>query len=43
MKRFFEKKAVFFVLALCLLSAVGMYGMYRMEINKAEYTEFNVA
>ena len=43
MKRFFEKKAVFFVLALCLLSAVGMYGMYRMEINKAEDTEFNVA
>lgn len=43
MKRFFEKKAVFFVLALCLLSAVGMYGMYRMELNKAEDTEFNVA
>lgn len=43
MKRFFEKKAVFFVLALCLLSAVGMYGMYRMEISKAEDTEFNVA
>ena len=43
MKRFFEKKAVFFVLGLCLLSAVGMYGMYRMELSKAEDTEFNVA
>lgn len=43
MKRFFEKKAVFFVLALCLLSAAGMYGMYRMEINKAEDTDLNVA
>lgn len=43
MKRFFEKKAVFFVLALCLLAAAGMYGMYRMELNKAEDTDFNVA
>lgn len=42
MKRFFEKKAVFFVLALCLLSAAGMYGMYRMELNKTENTELNV-
>lgn len=43
LKRFFEKKAVFFVLALCLLAAAGMYGMYRMEINKAEDTDLNVA
>lgn len=43
MKRFFEKKAVFLVLALCLLSAAGMYGMYRMEIKKAEDTDLNVA
>lgn len=43
MKRFFEKKAVFFVLALCLLSAVGMYGMYRMELSKAEDTDLKVA
>lgn len=42
MKRFFEKKAVFFVLALCLLSAAGMYGMYRMELSKAEDTDLNV-
>lgn len=43
MKRFFEKKAVFLVLALCLLSAAGMYGMYRMELSKAEDTDLNVA
>ncbi len=42
-KRFFEKKAVFLVLALCLLSAAGMYGMYRMELSKAEDTDLNVA
>lgn len=43
MKRFFEKKAVFLVLALCLLSAAGMYGMYRMELSKAEDTDLEVA
>lgn len=33
LKRFLEKKAFLLVLLLCVLSALGMYGVYRMEID----------
>ncbi len=41
-KRFLEKKAVFLVLILCVLSAAGMYGMYKMEFNKAEDKDLDI-
>ncbi len=34
LKRFLEKKAFLLVLLLCVLSAAGMYGVYRMELGK---------
>lgn len=42
LRKFIEKRALLFILVLCLLSAAGMYGMYRMEIQKAENTDFDV-
>ncbi len=43
LKRFLEKKAFILVLILCVLSAAGMYGMYKMEFDQAEDNEFEVA
>ncbi len=41
-KRFLEKKAFFLVLILCVLSAAGMYGMYKMEFNKSENKDLDI-
>lgn len=38
-KRFFEKKAFLLVAALCLLSMLGMYGVYRMETGDVSEEE----
>lgn len=35
LKRFLEKKAFLLVLLLCVVSALGMYGVYRMEIRES--------
>lgn len=42
LKRFLEKKAFILVLILCVLSAAGMYGMYKMEFDQADDTGFEV-
>lgn len=42
LKRFLEKKAFILVLILCVLSAAGMYGMYKMEFDQADDKDFEV-
>lgn len=43
LKRFLEKKAFLLVVALCVLSALGMYGVYRMEMGKSSEENEGVA